>query len=331
MRRLSILVFLFAPLVADARPTPLSAAQTRGELAINVKGETRGNYYAYPRNDGKLTKTRILGNGVKTTDVIQGALNDCDVVGTMAAIAHSRPQAIAKAFVTKGNGHLDIDADGRVAMRLGYGKSGNMKKDVLRVSAALVHGPSGKPVFTQAPHDRLWAPLIEKGYATLLSKHGRLKGMTAADQGGLPKDVIESITGERAVSRTIDPTPRGAEIAWQTLKTADERNEIIVAGSLAEGEFRHRRSVAVKSGLVDREAKRWTQKGQRMVADHDEAILGVSEHDGQRFVKIRNEWNSYVPRGSGRNHGEYELPIEKFALFFSDITHTGKRISVAAK
>ena len=306
----------------------MSAEQAKRELAINVKGETRGNYWAFPNGSAKLTKARILGRGATQKDVTQGGLNDCDVVGTMASIAHNRPGAIEKVFVSKGHGHLDVDREGRVAMQLGHRVDGKMRTETVRVSAALIHGPNGKPVFTQAPHDRLWAPLIEKAYAQLMSEHGHLKGMTAADQGGSPKDVIESITGEHAIERKIAPTPRGAEVAWQTLKTATVRNEIIVAGTLGDGKLAQRRKAALGSGLLGATAKRWTDKGQRIVADHDESIVGVSEHDGGRFVKIRNPWASYVPRGNGRNNGVYELPIEKFTLFFTDITHTGPRISV---
>jgi hypothetical protein len=308
---------------AAAKPVPLSPARAAKELSINVPGEMRGSYYANPGNDAKLTKTRVLGRGATPRDVVQGALNDCFVDGTLAAIAHAQPEKIGKVFVTKADGRLALDANGRVSMRLYYPRrGGGMVRETIKVSAALPYDKWEQPLFTQPANRKMWASLIEKGYAIQLANHSRTKGWQRLNNGGEPRDMIAAVTGQKSTYRRIVPSAESMEGTWAFLKKATANKQVVVAGSINGSRFEERRERMVKTGLLDAHAKQWTIKGQRMVGDHDQNVMRVFERSGQRYVTLRNPWASFVPRGSGRNDGVYTIPLEKLILFFDGITHS---------
>lgn len=319
-------VFLFAislPFTGEAA-TPMPKALAQQELAINVRGETKGKFYAYAGDNPKLTTKRVLGSGAKADDVRQGYLNNCFLVGTLSSIAHAQPERIAKLFLTKKDGSLALDEDGRASLGFYRRTNKGLVKEAVKVTAGLVYGKDGKPVFTKIANGKLWAPLIEKGYATLLSNHSRMKGFTRLDQGGAPSDVIEAVTGQQSKFLVVNPTKAGADAAWKALKTATANRAIVVAGSLESTDFRSRRNEAIADGLLDKSARQLTLKGQHIVGDHNEAVLGISEKNGERTVTLRNPWGMFVPRGAGRSGGVYTLPLEKFVLFFDGLTYSGK-------
>ena len=313
-----VTAFLLLPLLGQAAvPVPPSVA--RQQLKINVPGQIRGSFYAYPKDNPRLTLQRILGRGPRARDVVQGELNDCFFVGTLGAIAHAQPQHIEQLFVTDGRGHIQLDEQGRASVRL-YRKG---KRETVKVSAALVYGPNGKARFTQPAKGKLWAPLLEMAYATMLSNHARRKGLTTINQGGAPEDVIYALTGQRAGYRDLAANRAGVDETWRLLKETTERGSIVVAGTVSgKREMKIRLGELLETGVLGGWARRMTLGGQRMISDHDQSVLGVVERDGQRLVKIRNPWGSFVPRGSGRHSGEYELPIEKFMVFFDGVTYS---------
>jgi hypothetical protein len=318
-----VLALVWSFTAVAAKPAPLSATQASKELSINIPGETRGSYYAYPGNNAKLTKTRVLGKSAGTRDVVQGALNDCFLDGTLGAIAHAQPEEIAKVFATKRNGRLALDAEGRASVRLYYPtRDGGMVRETMKVSAALPYDKYDLPLFTQPANYKLWASLIEKAYAMQLANHSRQKGWQRLNNGGEPRNMIEAVTGQKSTYRRVVPSAESMEGTWAFLQKATANDQIVVAGSINGSRFEERRERMVKAGLIDGHAKQWTMKGQRMVGDHDQTVMRVFEKSGERFVTLRNPWASFVPRGSGRNDGVYTLPLAKFVLFFDGITHS---------
>jgi hypothetical protein len=300
----------------------LTREQAKLEPLNNVPQERRGAYWAYPGNGGRITKQRLLGHGARGRDVVQGALNNCFFAGTASAAAAVKPEKIAALFPTLKNGRLQLDEQGRVAVRLHRRVRGELVAETYHVSAALPYR-DGVPEFSFPASHKLWVPILEKAFAEMLARHGRIKGMNALNQGGTVRKVIEAITGEKATYRSIHPTAQGAERAWRFLSAATAQGEIVVAGTLGERALGPRKHKLITAGLLDGRSARITWDGSRMVGDHDQAVLGVFERDGQRYVRLRNPWGSYVPRGSGRRHGEYVLTLEKFMLFFDGVTHSG--------
>ena len=57
-----------------------------------------------------------------------------------------------------------------------------------------------------------------------------------------------------------------------------------------------------------------------IIDGHAYSLLGVTEHDGQRFVILRNPWGSTEPGNDGKNDGVFELPLDKFAQQYTGVT-----------
>jgi hypothetical protein len=325
MRRLIVfLAVLLAVPSSSQALVRLTKDQAKQEIRNNVPKEIRGTYWAYPGKGGKLTAQRLLGKGAKASDVAQGELNNCFFVSTISEIAAVKPDKIAALFPRDDQGQVLLDKQGRVAVDLFKRTRSGLKKERQWVSSALVY-KEGKhrPRFSWIANDKLWAPVLEKAYAQQLAKHGRIKGLNALNQGGTVEQVIEAITGDKSTYRDVVATRQGTEHAWEFLKTATGKGEIVVAGTPEPRSLGKRRATLIEDGVLAQATKQWTWKNQRMIDDHDQAVLGVREVKGQRLVRLRNPWSSYVPRGAGRNRGEYEIPLEKFMLFFDSITHSG--------
>jgi hypothetical protein len=45
-------------------------------------------------------------------------------------------------------------------------------------------------------------------------------------------------------------------------------------------------------------------------------VLGTSEHDGDKFVQLRNPWGNTEPGKDGKNDGIFELKLADFVKYY---------------
>jgi hypothetical protein len=135
----------------------------------------------------------------------------------------------------------------------------------------------------------LWFPLIEKAYAQWKGSYD------AIGNGGMSSDVFEACLGKSGYSRSISSTRDDA--LWTEIKNAVDQKRPASAGTYGED----RESLYTNSGVY---------------ADHSYSILGYSEKNGTKYVKIRNPWGESEPSGNGANDGIFEMSLADFKKYY---------------
>jgi hypothetical protein len=242
--------------------------------------------YALARYTGPL-----YVNGVSPEDVKQGAIGNCYFPAALAAIAHTKPQAIKDAI--KDNG------DGTYSVRF-YSGAGPYRREVfIDVDGDLYSRSYGGPVYGQSlggslDKDKmeLWYPIIEKAYAQWKGSY------EAIGNGGVTGNVMREVLG--VSSQHSGVSEHNADRVFQLLKVAEQKGRVATAGTYGASE-----------------SARYTNSG--LYANHAYSVFGVVEDNGQRYVKLRNPWGQSEPGFDGKNDGIFKLELEKFAKYYSGI------------
>jgi Calpain family cysteine protease len=319
-----------AVIFAAAAPGP---KQLRGDPKLNVSTAIKD--VGYSDKHGPISSKSLFGRGPSFKDVAQGNLGDCDLNGTLSALAHASPKAVEAQFVHDPDGSLKLDAEGKAQVVL-YSRdenTGGFHKQIVAVDPELpINGTNGKPEFTQVRNDKLWAPLLEKAVAKFRG------GWNAMNNGRSPAADMEMLTGKPAHDLTVNPTPASADEIFAKLQTAVSENRLVAAGTINSGDdYSHRNAQARQSGLIPEIARGENFQGQGVVANHTYAVFGVGTakrgdaelKPGEKYVTLRNPWDSAVPRGTGYTNGVFRLPLDKFALFYGDV-YIGAKMSPAS-
>jgi hypothetical protein len=235
---------------------------------------------------GKVAGGRMFVNGVNMKDVAQGQLGDCFFAAALAAVAYTHPEVLKKA--------LTVNKDGTYSLRLFHRTpDGKLAADNVKMDASLpLNG--GVPVYAHGTNPKqLWPAFMQKGYAAeVAANEGQPIAYQAIDKGGMPGDAFEALTGVPSQSYAISP------------QTADQMFTVMqhaVAGKFPAAAWTPPK---VPKGVV--------------YADHTYTILGVSEHGGQKFVKLRNPWGE-----DPGTDGIFELDLPTFAKTFSNLAVGG--------
>lgn len=235
--------------------------------------------------------------GPDPLDVRQGALGDCYLPATFAAIAEAQPDAI-KNMVKRND-------DGTYTVRFYKDGDKSQPQDVT-VDGKLYVRSSGTPLYGEAADSpdtpekmEMWYPIIEKAYAQWKG------GYDAIGKGGQPGVLMSEALGTSS-DETYLPSAK-ADTVWQTVKSAVDAKRPAAAVTFGDD----------KSAL-------YTNTG--VYADHTYSIVGTKEENGKRFVTLRNPWGESVPsgEGDGKDDGVFNMPLADFMKLYEAFSVAGQ-------
>jgi hypothetical protein len=243
-------------------------------------------------------------------DVNQGSAGDCYFLSTMATIANTHPEVIKNMIAKNDDGSYTVTfkrdngrggtvdvpvkvddkfytetaaADGSVfAVRPEYGSSTNN---------AYTPGTAADAPRTE---QSLWLPLVEKAYAKF--KGGSYENI---GNGGWPRNVMSEVMGRP--STTFDTANTPAADTFNRIKAAVDSKSPICASTRTD----------------DASVADYTNTG--LVHGHAYAVLGASEHDGDKFVTLRNPWGNTEPGNDGKNDGVFEMKLSDFMKYYNTV------------
>lgn len=226
----------------------------------------------------------LFRDGASPTDVVQGRngsryLGDCWLLGSMAAIAHTRPQLLEQAITDHG--------DGTYTVRLhGEGRDGELQAEDVRVQGSLPHTADGRDAYAQRQDPQeLWVGIVEKAFAVWKGGYGQL-------DGGIPGDALTALTGQRSHTSFTEDT--GAEELGGTLREAAGAGQPMVAASRAD--------LSLERGGI--------------VPGHAHTVLAVDEEGGQTWLTLRDPFARYEPGGNGPRDGVFRVTLDEFRQRF---------------
>jgi hypothetical protein len=174
-------------------------------------------------------------------------------------------------------------ADGSYLVKL-KGWDGHAFVSAAQTVPALLYASSGDLTYGGSTQQQeLWPAIIERAYA-------QWKGSYDAIAVGYPYAAFEALLG---VKGTHTPFVAASDEAiWQAALAAETKPTVAVTG--IAGAYK-------ANGLVE---------------DHAYTVLGASEKNGERFVKLRNPWGQFEPKGNGPDDGVFELSLAEYKKFF---------------
>jgi len=129
---------------------------------------------------------------------------------------------------------------------------------------------------------------VEKAYAKLWGGYDKIGG------GGSPATAMYMLTG-KSVSQHGLGAHANTDAVYADLKQGMDNKDLMAAAT----------SNLAKP--ID-----GIEKG------HAYTILGVSEHDGEKWVQLRNPWGNTEPGNDGNNDGVFEITVKQFCENYSD-------------
>ncbi|MGC4120838.1 MAG: C2 family cysteine protease [Myxococcales bacterium] len=264
---------------------------------------------------------QLFVDGAAPSDVKQGAAGDCYYLSTLASMADTHPDLVQNAIKDNGDGTYTVTfhvPPGFDALKAIGPTGGLIEGSVLGLSQKLGITPGGKTVqvtvdgdvptmngrnlYARQNGNENWVGIMEKAYAKLWGNYG------AMANGGSPSTAMYALTGKPTHMHTLTPTsglgiklgnvtPSAAKCneVFADLKAATDAGKLVVANT-------YQSDKQAPAGLV---------------TGHSYTVLGTSEHDGQRFIQLRNPWGHQEPGADGRDDGIFELPIEQFATNYA--------------
>lgn len=226
----------------------------------------------------------VTVGGMGWDDALQGQVGDCYFISALAAVAWSRPEALARA--------LTVNRDGTYTVTFHQRRPGEARPTPIQVTVDGTFAQQhGRLEYAAARETReLWPLIFEKAYAAW-------KGGYDAIEGGMAATALEALTGT-----TPDFFPVASDLDARQLWA---RLEAACAGT----------------GAVVALSKAWEPSERGIVADHAYTVLGVEERNGERLVTLRNPWGEREPGHDGRDDGVFSLPLSKFMTSFATVEH----------
>jgi hypothetical protein len=231
--------------------------------------------------------------GPDPLDVRQGALGDCYLPATFAAIAEARPDVIRN--MVKDNG------DGTYTVRFYQNGDKNSPVDV-NVDNKLYVRSSGTPLYGEAADTpdtpsqmEMWYPIVEKAYAEWKG------GYSVIGNGGEPGVLLSEVLGARGPDTYLPAAD--ADSVFTQIKAAVGAKKPAAAVTFGDD----RKDLYTDTGVY---------------ADHTYSIIGTKEQNGQRYVTLRNPWGESVPtgEGDGRDDGVFDIPLADFMKLYESFS-----------
>lgn len=273
-------LFLVLPVVASAEPVESRVALTRRHKQATVRYR--------PLTLPLLDRVRVDG-------VSQGNLNDCTLIASMAAIAHSRPELIKHMIrPSERLGWIDVAFGGKAARR--DLKRGKASEQIVSVRNDAVY-QNDQPLYAFDPEKgSSWGSLIEKAYAKYW---GGAKGYEALDHGGLVETAMECLAGGSV--RTIEVFPEAAN---------DPKNQQGIWREVNRALECH-----LPTALLSPERGQQQPGGRNVHAWHTYALVGAKTRGEEPWVQLYNPHaNKISPRGKF-----FEMPLQEFVASFQQM------------
>jgi hypothetical protein len=271
----------------------------------------------------------LFVDGPQASDIKQGATGDCYFLSSLASLANTHPDLVKQAITENKDGTYTVTfhvppgfdamkafgplgglAEGglvKLADNMGY----NPKDQTIQITVdnTLPGANPNYPEYSKlSDTGEKWVPIMEKAYAKLWGTYGDI------GYGGDPATALYALTGKGSHSiglakgldsfgykvNTNTLSAKELDSVWNQLSDAAKNGKPMVACTYM-GEL----GGPKMDGIID---------------GHAYSLLGVTEHDGQRFVILRNPWGSTEPGNDGKNDGVFELPLDKFAQQYTGVT-----------
>jgi len=239
-------------------------------------------------------------NGITAeSDVKQGGLGDCYMVSTVAAIAHQHPEILQNA--------MKENSDGTVSFRFFARDGGQLKPTWVTVTRELPMRADGTLPFGSSKQNEAWFPLLEKAYAQFKG------GYSAIGNGGYPSDAQEALLGTSA--RNTRLAGMTADAVYDSLKAGLARGDIIGATTPPAPDG--------KKTVIQTMLDAFKSAIGGIVPHHVYSVWGTQEHDGKKYVLLRNPWATNEPGSfgpfalDGKNDGVFAMPMDDFMKRFT--------------
>lgn len=239
-------------------------------------------------------------------DVHQGEAGDCYLLSTLASIANTTPDVIKNMIRPNDDGSFTVtfkdamgtDVQVHIDDKL-YSKHffRDGTEDTFAFSA--IYATSNDriqvgPDSAKRTEAAMWVPLIEKAYAKL---HGG--SYEAIGFGGYPSAVMKEVLGGKTSTFNISDVT--ADDSWARIKKSVDAKVAICASTKTDSASA---SLYTNTGLVH---------------GHAYSVLGASEHDGAKYVTLRNPWGSTEPGNDGKDDGVFEMKLDDFVKYYQTI------------
>lgn len=237
---------------------------------------------------GELKGPLFVG-GPDARTVIQGEIGDCWLVSACDAICKTNPGKLREIIKDNGNGTYTV-----TFQRFDHEKQRYVKDEVTVTNQVYLRG--GKPLYGSSSTGDVWFAILEKAYA-------QWKGGYDGCRSGYPFEAFEALLGN--AGRHFDCDATGTEALWRQLQKRASTNAMVTWTRVDTAEVPF-----VNTGLA---------------GDHAYSVLGVSDVNGERMVKVRNPWgsNGWVARnnrvGIKADNDVLEVPLAVFARFFAGV------------
>jgi calpain-15 len=240
--------------------------------------------------DGHL----CLFDTISPSDICQGALGDCWLMASCAALAEFPPR-VEDLFVTK-----KVNPAGKYEIRLWDVNTQDWQivtvSDMIPCHERNPWETHPMPLFAQCDHAELWTMLLEKSFAKLAGSYGALKG-------GRPELALQALTGCKEMwcfqhlgdgtwQKMYIDAPKGKPRDFKNIqgeKAKDAPVPTLQFFEMLKG-FDHSNYLMITLIESDGEKKR----SDGLVAGHAYSLISVEEAGGHHFVKLRNPWGNDV-------------------------------------
>ncbi len=246
---------------------------------LTADDQKAGAHVEWNAHPGKL----VVG-GISPDDPTQGQVGDCYFISSLAAVAHARPELLARAIAANDDGTYTVTFhERRPGQHTTHPVAITVDGTLPTKHGQLEYGAA------RDPHE-LWPMLFEKAYATW-------KGGYDAIEGGMAATALEALVGAKG---SFFP---------------------VTSESAPTAIFTKLKAACADGGCVVALSKPWSPSRQGVVADHAYTVLGVKEENGQQLVQLRNPWGEREPGNDGRDDGVFWLPITDFLGSFASVEH----------
>lgn len=314
---------------------PATEASLGADVATRVE-------VAWKRSN-QISSDPVVFRNVTPSDARQGALGDCWLISSIAAVAEF-PGVINHMFVDQ-----EINDEGKYRIRI-YSPE-ESKFVTMTIDDQIPCRPRGGPAFAQSVEGEMWVPLLEKAYAKYVGSYEKLSG-------GWPALALEAMTGSKSalysfkkdqqtatclsfgdltVKKAAELTG-GASIRsngevhsfdefWPKLKDFDEKKNLMTLASPGKDVYSESQGPSDDFGIV---------------GGHAYTLIGVAEVEGFRLCNIRNPWGDFewggdwsdrsslwdehpgvkdaLNPGLDKDDGEFWMSYDEMASTFTSVT-----------
>ena len=233
------------------------------------------SWYTIKQKSGNLFIDEHGLDSVKMEDVIQGDIGDCYFANGLSMIALRYPDRIKEC--------IKDNKDGTYTVKLYKFKRDKIPREIIVnnyfyvTSMETEYGRPFKNIYLRSRSNTLWAPLIEKAYAILMSENHSNNSIPSYEyiqenNSFTANKAIETILGYNISKNIIclnndDISNMGKTKIWNIIKNCIKNKKMIFGGT------RNYQFMKYRSGLY---------------SNHSYSIINTFERGSQKFIMLRD-------------------------------------------